>query len=278
VSAVTIRHFTDPGCPFAFSAERQRHRLLWLYGDQIEWELHLVVLREEKREWQHSETYRSLHVQYGMPLDWRERLWLQATVHACRAVVAARLRWPDRAEVFLRRLRVLTMAGWLLDDSDTLELAAQQAGLPVAEIAAYCAEPEVEEALRADMAAARDPSPAARAQDYKLAGPPEQRRYTCPSYELIAGGARVDLPGYRPIEAYESALANLEPSLERRPNPESVDDVLAWAPYPLATAEVAAVCDREIPDVRVELARGAARFEPFGGDGYWSLSGSEPRA
>jgi hypothetical protein len=30
------------------------------------------------------------------------------------------------------------------------------------------------------------------------------------------------------------------------------------------------VCDREIPDVRVELAR-KARFEPAGGDGYWSL-------
>ena len=42
----------------------------------------------------------------------------------------------------------------MLDDSDTLELAAEQAGLPVAEIAAYCAEPEVEAALRADMAMA----------------------------------------------------------------------------------------------------------------------------
>jgi 2-hydroxychromene-2-carboxylate isomerase len=271
VSAVTIRHFTDPACPFAFSAERQRHRLLWLYGDQIDWELHVIVLREEKREWQHSEGYRSLHLQYGMPIDWSERLWLAATVHACRALVAARLRWPDRADALLRRLRVLNMAGRLLDDSDTLELAAEQAGLPVAEIAAYCAEPEVEEALRADMHAARSPSPAARAQDYKLGGPPEERRYTCPSYELLASAARVDLPGFRPIEAYETALANLAPDLERRADPESVDEVLAWAPYPLATAEIAAVCDRDIPDVRAELARGGARFDPVGGDGYWSL-------
>jgi 2-hydroxychromene-2-carboxylate isomerase len=271
VSAVTIRHFTDPACPFAFSAERQRHRLLWLYGDQIEWEVHMVVLREEKVEWQHSDGYRRLHLLYGMPIDWRERPWLAATVHACRVVVAARLRWPDRAGLLLRRLRVLNMTGWLLDDSDTLELAAEQAGLPVAEIAAFCAEPEVEEALRADMRDARSPSPAARAQDYKLAGPPEERRYTCPSYELIADGARLDLPGFRPIEAYEAALANLAPSLARRPDPQSVGEVLAWAPYPLATAEVAAVCDRELPDVRVELARANARFEPVGGEGYWSL-------
>jgi 2-hydroxychromene-2-carboxylate isomerase len=54
----------------------------------------------------------------------------------------------------LRRLQMLSAAGELLDDSDTLELAAAQAGLPVAELAAYCAEPEVEAALRADMAIA----------------------------------------------------------------------------------------------------------------------------
>jgi 2-hydroxychromene-2-carboxylate isomerase len=270
VSAVTIRHFTDPACPFAFSAERQRHRLLWLYGDQIAWETHMVVLREEKREWELSDAYRRLQLQYGMPIDWRERPWLAATVHACRAVVAARLRWPERTDALLRRLRVLAMAGELLDDSDTLELAATQAGVPVQEIAAFCAEPEVEEALRADMRAARSPSPASRAQDYKLGGPAEERRYTCPSYELIADGARVDLPGFRPIEAYEAALANLEPGLARRPDPESVQEVLAWAGYPLATAEVAAVCDREIPDVWVELARSGASFEPVGGDGYWT--------
>jgi hypothetical protein len=45
--------------------------------------------------------------------------------------------------------------------------------------------------------------------------------------------------------------------------------VLGWAGVPLATAEVAAVCDREIADVRGELAR-AASFEPIGMDGYWS--------
>jgi predicted DsbA family dithiol-disulfide isomerase len=279
VSTVTIRHFTDPGCPFAFSAERQRLRLLWLYGDQIAWELHMIVLHPERgEEWTSGETFRRLYLLYGMPIDWRPRLWDQATIHACRAVVAARLRWPGHEEALLRRLRVLTMGGELLDDSDTLELAAGQAGLPVAELAAFCAEPEVEAALRADTAASRSPSAASRAQDYKLGGPVEERRYTCPSYEMLrtAGphpewetAGRVDLPGFRPVEAYEAALANLAPELERRPDPSSVDEVLAWAGMPLATAEIAAVSDREIPDVRAELSR-SARFEPVGGDGYWS--------
>ena len=279
---VLIRHFTDPSCPWAFSAERQRLRLLWLYGDQIEWELHMVVLSEAVPEDFTPEKLakgdRRLALRYGMPIDWRERVRVAPSVHACRAVVATRLRWPDQEAAILRRLRVLNFAGALLDDSDTLERAAEQAGLPVAELAEWAAAPEVEEAMRADMEAARTPSPASRAQDYKLGGPEEERRYTCPSYELLRvtdppadwpTARRVDLPGFRPVEAYEAAIANLAPELTRRPDPESVEEVLDWAGIPLATVEVAAVADREPDDVRGELAR-VARFEPVGVDGYWS--------
>ena len=64
-------------------------------------------------------------------------------------------------------------------------------------------------------------------------------------------------------------LADLAPELERRGDPESPAAVLAWAGIPLATAEIAAVCDRDIADTRAELG-GSARFDPVGGDGYWS--------
>ena len=279
---VLIRHYTDPTCPWAFSAERQRLRLLWLYGDQIAWELHMVVLSETPPEdftvEKVARAYRSLALKFGMPIDWSERVRAAPSVHACRAVVAVRLRWPEREAAMLRRLRVLNFAGELLDDSDTLELAAEQAGLPVAELAAWADAPEVEAAMRSDMEASRSPSPASRAQDYKLGGPPEKRRYTCPSYELIRSAPapadwhtaeRVDLPGFRPVEAYEAAIANIAPELARRPDPASVDEVLVWADMPLATAEVAAVCDREMADVRSELAR-VAGFTPVGGDGYWA--------
>jgi predicted DsbA family dithiol-disulfide isomerase len=279
---VLLRHFTDPSCPWAFSAERQRLRLLWLYGEQLEWQLHMVVLSEETPEEftpeKLSGAYRHLALMFGMPIDWGERIRVAPSVHACRAVVATRLRWPDREAALLRRLRVLNFAGELLDDSDTLEMAAEQAGLPVAELAAFADAREVQEALREDMVAARSPSPASRAQDYKLGGPYDERRYTCPSYELLRStpapadwetAGRVDLPGFRPVEAYEAAIANLAPELTRREDPAAAEEVLAWAGIPLATAEIAAVCDREMPDVRAELAR-TARFEPVGSDGYWS--------
>ena len=49
---------------------------------------------------------------------------------------------------------------------------------------------DVEAALQADIAAARDPLPAARALDHKLGGPREERRYTAPSYEIARAGGR----------------------------------------------------------------------------------------
>ena len=281
---VLIRHYTDPGCPFAFSAERQRLRLLWLYGDQIDWELHMVVLQEERPgdalpPEKIADGRKQLQLQYGMPIDWRP-VEAAASLPACRAIVATRLRAPDREGALLRRLRVLNFSGLALDDPAVIERACSEALIEPEEIRVWVADPAVEPVLEADMAASRSPSPASRAQDYKLGGPAEQRRYTCPSYELIrvAGpppdwptASRVDLPGFRPIEAYETALANIAPELVRAPDPESVEQVLAWAGMPIATAEVAAVCDREIADVRTELAR-VATFLPVGGDGYWTAA------
>ena len=279
---VRIRHFTDPGCPFAFSAERQRLRIAWLYGDQIGWSTHLVVLAETPpvaftRE-RVAQGRKRLHELYGMPMAWTPLPELAASVHACRAVVAARLRSEERCGPLLRRLRVLNFSGLALDDPTVIARAATEAGIDPAALAGWMADDEVEAALREDMLAARSPSPASRAQDYKLGGPPEERRYTCPSYELERTAParedwhtadRVDLPGFRPVEAYEAALANIAPELTRRPDPETVEEVLAWAGMPLATAEVAAVCDRPVTDVREELAHVAA-FDPVGGDGYWS--------
>ena len=146
---------------------------------------------------------------------------------------------------------------------------------------AWIADPAVEPALQADMEASRSPSPASRAQDYKLGGPPEERRYTCPSYELIRvteppvdwpTASRVDLPGFRPVEAYEAALANLAPELTRRPDPESVDEVLAWAGHADRDRRGRRRLrprDRRRPR---PSSRASATFLPVGGDGYWTAA------
>ena len=72
-----------------------------------------------------------------------------------------------------------------VDDPAVIDRAASEALIDPAELRAWTADPEVDRVVEADKRASRSPSPASRAQDYKLGGPEEERRYTCPSYELI---------------------------------------------------------------------------------------------
>ena len=134
---------------------------------------------------------------------------------ACRAVVAARVNAPGTEEALLRRLRVRTMLGGLLDDPDLIAGAAREAGIDPDRLRGWCASEEITLALGADMTAARRPAPAADALDHKLGGPREERRYTAPSYEIARtgdDGATVVVPGFNPVEAYEVAIANLAAS------------------------------------------------------------------
>jgi predicted DsbA family dithiol-disulfide isomerase len=264
---LAVELFTDPACPFAFSAEPARLRLRWHYGDGLRWRTTMIVLTREAGEADKlAEGAPGLQRRYGMPIDPRPYGRPASSEPACRAFVAARLHAPDRAEALLRRLRVRVMLGGLLDDPALIDAAAADAGIDAGALGTWCASDEVAAALEADAAAARDPLPAARALDHKLGGPREQRRYTAPSY--VIGGLAV--PGFNPVEAYEAAVANAAPGLPRRPRPASVEELLAWAGEPLATAEVALVMGVEIEDARAAL-RDIARFEPAGADGYWSV-------
>jgi 2-hydroxychromene-2-carboxylate isomerase len=271
--------FTDPACPFAFSAEPARLRLAWHYGDQLRWRTRMIVLTLEPGEAEKlAEGAPTLQRRYGMPIDPAPYARPASSEPACRAVVAARLNAPAAEAPLLRRLRVRTMLGGLLDDPSLLAAAAHDVGLDSSALRRWCASAAVEQALQADIEAARSPSPAARALDHKLGGPRERRRYTAPSYEIRreVDATAVTLPGFHPVEAYEAAIANLAPELRRRPKPESVADVLAWAGHSLATAEVAAIAQLDSTQARVELGR-VARPLPAGADFYWTADGPEKR-
>lgn len=278
---VTITHFTDPACPWAFSAEPRLRRIDWLYGEQLTWETRMVVLSESVEEYEEkgfdtammAAGHKTLADRFGMPIEWSERPSLAASIVACRPVVGARLHGPaGAAERLLRRLRVVGMGGDQLDAPATIERATREAGLDPETVAEWLDDPAVETALREDMAAARDPDPTARALDHKLAAAGDGRRYTCPSLELRTESMTVVAPGFQPVESYEVAISHLAPELERREDPGSVEEVLAWANIPLATQEVAEVRGGRIADTRAELAASGARFEPVAADGYWSLA------
>lgn len=282
---VCITEYTDPGCPWAYSAEPFRRRLSWLYGDALEWKVRLVGLAELPDDYvargftpeKQSRAFASIAADHGMPIDTSVRPRMAATIPACRAVVAARLHAPDRMRRLLRRLRVRHFAGQLLDAPSTIAAAARDAGIDPAELERWTAGDDVETALREDMAAARHPIDAARVLDEKLANWSGGRRYTCPSYEIVraSDGVKIAVPGFQPFAVYDVVTANLVPGVERREPPESVEDVLAWTGTPLATKEVAVVCDIGFADARERLGRVAVE-QHVGADGFWSLDGTGP--
>ena len=62
--------FTDPACPFAFSAEPVRLRLRWHYGDQLRWTTQMIVLTREAGEAEKlAQGAPGLQRRYGMPID-----------------------------------------------------------------------------------------------------------------------------------------------------------------------------------------------------------------
>jgi len=210
-----ISLFTDPACPFAFSAEPVRRRLRWHYGDGLTWNVRMIVLTLEPGEAEKlAEGAPTLQRRHGMPIDPAPYPRPVSSEPACRAVVAARVNAPGTEEALLRRLRVRTMLGGLLDDPDLIAGAAREAGLDPDRLAEWCASEEVTLALGADITASRRPAPAADALDHKLGGPREERRYTAPSYEIVRpeDGVTAVVPGFNPVEAYEVAIANLAAS------------------------------------------------------------------
>ena len=116
---VTITDYTDPGCPWAYSAEPFRRRLEWLYGEAIEWRRRMVVLAEDPQEYvekgftpeKQSSGFAKIARDHGMPIDTSLRPRMAATAPSCRAVVAARLHAPEAEAALLRALRLRAMRG-----------------------------------------------------------------------------------------------------------------------------------------------------------------------
>ncbi len=88
----------------------------------------------------------------------------------------------------------------------------------------------------------------------------------------LADGVRIAVPGFQPWPVYDVLLANLVPGLDRRDPPRSVEEVLAWTGTPLASQEVAVVCDIPFEQARERLGRVAVE-DHVGADGFWSLPG-----
>lgn len=278
---VRIDEFTDPICPWAYSAEPSRRRLRWLYEGRIEWVPRMVVLADDREAQRERDldpervvaAHKSIAAEHRMPIDSRELDAVAGSRTACKAVVAARERAGlQPARLMLRALRVAHFSGELIDCPEAIDAATSQASIDPAELSEWISDPATEEALETDITEARAPSPAARVLDDKLANWSGGRRYSCPSYEItrLSDGVRIAVPGFQPFAVYDTILANLVPGLERREPPASAREVLEWSAVPLSTQEVAVMRGVGFDEAREELGRVATqRF--VGADGFWSL-------
>ena len=278
---VRIDEFTDPLCPWAYSAEPFRRRLRWLYEGRIDWVPRMVVLADDAAANEEkgltpeklAEGAKKIARDHKMPIDTRPRDYVAGSRDACRAVVAARVHGEEHhARALLRALRVANFSGEQLDRREVIEAAAHVATIDPAQLREWERDERTEAALQADIDDARQPRAAARVLDSKLANWSGGRRYTCPSYEItrLEDDVTIAVPGFQPFAVYDTILANLVPGMERRESPGSVQDVLEWSAVPIGTQEVAVMLEIDFEDAREELGR-VAELEPVGSDGFWSL-------
>jgi predicted DsbA family dithiol-disulfide isomerase len=276
---VKVTIYTDPGCPFGFNAQRQEAQLLWHYGEGLDITRRMIVLTDKSTSFEERGLSREmvagnakrLRSLYGMPMLTEPPDRLGATIEACRVYVGARIHEPARADLLLRSLRRRAFSeGHPLDELDTIHGAGADAGVAPQTLDDWLADEQVERALREDMAATRAPLREALALSHRLSRSNGGLRYSTASAVFERGDRRVVMPGFQPFAVYEVAVANVDPELERRPPPQTVEEVLSWAPYPLATAEVAELRGIGLDQARDELKQVGALLDAAAGDGYWS--------
>jgi 2-hydroxychromene-2-carboxylate isomerase len=287
---IEVTHFTDPGCPWAYSAWPAHATLRWRYGDALAWTNVMIGLTEEAAQYAargYTPTRSALGYErfrrFGMPFQITPKARLSATSPGCRAIVAVRLSAPQLEISALRALQFaqFTTTG-TLDDPETLRASlATVPGLDADALVGRIDDPDVREAYEADRARARTAEGTPTEFQGRAASTDGPVRYTAPSLVFRSNGRCLEAGGFQPIEAYDVVIANLDPTLDRREPPEDVVDVLAAFPYPLTTAEVAGVmCAHLAPaDAKgVEAALiaavgdGRAERRPIGDGSLWSVT------
>jgi len=283
---VEVVHYTDPSCPWAYSAEPFMRALEWRYGDGLAWRLVTIGLSEGTADMERRGTtpasrvdgWRWFSETFGMPLLSAPRARLVASGRMCRVVKAAGLQGEAAQRGMLRAVRMawFTSLHLLDEDGAFAELAASVPGLDPERLLRDLGDPAVEEAYRADRAEARSAAGAgdpAIAQD-RAALFEGGARFTAPSLVFSHDGHTLVAGGFQSFEAYDVCVANLAPQLPRRPQPEPAE-LLAEYPQGLTTAEMAQVCRgrNDPPDPSGTLAElerlagaGAIRQSPIGDD------------
>jgi 2-hydroxychromene-2-carboxylate isomerase len=286
---VDVTLYTDPACPWAYSANPAFRVLEWRYGAQLRWRLVLIGLREDAsglvaRGFDPEAAAARLAAfrdRYGMPFALAPKERPAGTGRGCRAVVAARLLHPGSEWTVLRALQIANFTtSLLLDDDEGIREALRGIdGIDGDEIVDRLDHPAVNDAYERDRAEARSAAGTAAHAQGKTADADGLVRFTAPSLAFERDGTRLVGGGWQPPLAYDVLLANLAPGLERTPPPDAPSALLERFPDGLTTAEVAAllavgpdyVADHGAAErmlIEAAAARELTRI-PCGGDAIW---------
>lgn len=284
---VAITHFTDPGCPWAYSAIPAHTVLRWRYGEALDWRLVTIGLTEDVEQYVARGYTPALAAlvatrfrRFGMPFLAAVRERMIATSRACRAIVAARLLHPGREHDALRALQLAWFNTSLLLDEDEaiVEALSGVAGIDgLAVVGAIDAEQTLA-AYESDRELARSAAGGPTEFQGKARQTDGPVRFSAPSLVFQVDGTRLEAGGFQPLEAYDLAVANLGARPERRGPAEDPLDALRAFPSGLVTQEVAAIMapNNIAPDragaeeaLFQLVGEGAARRIPLGDDALW---------
>ena len=289
-----VTHFSDPGCPWAWSSGPAFATLHWRYGDQLDWRFVMIGLSETREQYERrgytgerqARGYRSFR-RRGMPFATTPRERMHGTWPMCRVVVATRRLAPKREWAVFRALQFAQFTSALaLDEPAGIETAlAWVPGVDAAALVAASLEPETAELFAADRALARSAAGGATEFQGRSATTPDgEVRFTAPSVVFeTADGRSLEAGGFQPIEAYDVCIANLDRSLTRREPASDVAEVLEAFPDGLTTFEIATVMAPHLqpPDPEAAedalislVASGDAERLAFGNDALWVHAGS----
>ena len=287
---IEVTHFSDPGCPWAYSASPAITTLRWRYGDQLRWTLVMIGLAEDPSRYAKI-GYTPKRMAIGYTTSGARHAVRGGTQAPPERHVAGlpggrrdAPRAPELEDATFRALQTaqFTTTGVFDEPADLRAALGAVDGLDAAAVAAAIEDPEVRAAYEADRARARTAAGSPTEFQDRAANSDGAVRYTAPSLIFEgADGRRLEAGGFQPIEAYDVVVANLDPTLTRRPPAEDPVDVLAAFPYTLTTAEVAAVMapHLEPPDLDkteealiAATADGRAHHRPVGDGALWSIT------
>jgi protein-disulfide isomerase-like protein with CxxC motif len=290
MGSIRATHITDPGCPFAYGGEALVSALRWRFGDQLDWRLVMIGLAEDpseyedrgySAEWMTQAWLGFRHT--GMPFTLAPRSRVIATGRACRVVAAARMESTELAWRILRALRFAWFTTQLLLDEDEA-LHSILETIPGADADALLSradDDDVEEAYQRDRAEARS----AAGSPAEAQGKARDGRYTAPTLIFEKDGRRLEAGGSQPLAVYDAMVANLDPSLERRPQAASALEAVEAFRHGLTTREVALILaapasepdDRAAAEELIHFtASGQIGCVPLGNDALWVPQSSGP--